>query len=229
MVDWSKLAEYIREKPLQNLNLKDPTDDVEELYNELRKKWFKEMNRTERSFVLVLGLYVFAFFLGVVMIVVGFLLPILISDFGEVSEVLGIAGIADVAFLLYKPLKEVQKSRENAYQLLAAFSEYRFVTLWTGKTYAEIYKKFIVSRDKNDVQTIELMIRLIELKVNSINRIVESLKGTVISKPISCYNELTQSQGEKKPEDTESIKQKILRLEELIEKMHPTTDKNQKE
>ena len=118
----------------------NPNTDVIQIHNEISDIANKIMKKNRQSFNIVLGLYIGAFVLGALLIIFSFILAKTGTEYLGVSSVLGAAGAADIALLLYKPAKEIQRSRANAVQLLSAFAEWRYISIWSGKTYEKLFK-----------------------------------------------------------------------------------------
>lgn len=88
---------------------------------ELRRRILRVIDEVDRGFKNVMQMYLIAFYMGIVLISAGSLATLY---FGENKFLLlfGSIGILDViAFVVFKPVEDLQRSRGNLAQLVAAF------------------------------------------------------------------------------------------------------------
>ena len=159
----------------------DEVKDVRDLSD--RSKIFTEKlyKRTTLSFLIVLTMYVIAFAVGIILI--GFSLKLAFDSTTPndyLASFFGAAGVFDISFLLYKPAKQIQRSRGNATQLWMAFLEWQYISIWSGKTY---HKLFNILKTPNDQTFIlEQMVKILKIKSETTVNLIESIEKNVAAR-----------------------------------------------
>lgn len=165
--------------------VKKISNNAIEFSNELQK-------RTSLGFLIVLGMYVVAFAVGIVLIAYSMYYASNTKDPNEyLAAFFGAIGVADLMILLYKPAQKIQESRANASQLLAAFMEWQFVSIWSGKLFGKLYKEFDACDNKKDL--FEKMKTILNLKVTLTNNLVKTMNDSTKEEP--------EEKQEAKPQD----------------------------
>jgi len=171
------------------------TRDVRKLSDKSRDFTNKLLDRTILSFGVVLTLYVIAFAIGIILIIFSISLASNSTTPNEyLASFFGAAGVLDISFLLHKPAKEIQRSRANATQLWMAFSEWRYVSIWSGKTYYELFK--ILQTTNDHTTLLGLMIKILKLKSETTVNLIESIEKNVAARPVKKDTKKDGKNGE---------------------------------
>lgn len=105
------MAHSAQELPTSSLNMSE----------ELRRRILRVIDEVDRGFKNVMQMYLIAFYLGIVLISAGSLAT-LYSGENKFLFLFGGIGVLDViAFVVFKPVEDLQRSRGNLAQLVAAF------------------------------------------------------------------------------------------------------------
>ena len=127
-------------------------------------------------------MYIIAFAIGIILI--GFSIK-LAFDSTTPNEYLatffGAAGVFDISFLLYKPAKQIQRSRGNATQLWMAFLEWQYISIWSGKTYNKFFKILIPTTEQTII--VEQMVKILKMKSETTVNLIESIEKNVAARP----------------------------------------------
>jgi len=158
------------------------TIDVRILSRQSKSFTRRLLSRTLKSFSVVLAMYIMAFAVGIILIGSSLILALSSSTPNVyLASFFGAAGVFDISFLLYKPAKEIQRSRGNATQLWMAFSEWQYVSIWSGKTYNKLFKIF--DDAKNQTTLLEQMIKILKMKAETTAVLIESIEKNVAARP----------------------------------------------
>jgi len=200
-----KISEKIEHKELDKsekefltklkLEMKDETRDVRELSAQSTIFTQKLLDRTLTSFGIVLILYILAFVVGLILIGVSLKLALDSTTPNEyLASFFGAAGVFDISFLLYKPVKQIQRSRGNATQLWMAFSEWLYISIWSGKTY---HRLFTILENSYDQTMLEQMIKILKMKAETTAVLIESIEKNVAARPAEKGTKKNDKNGEK--------------------------------
>ena len=176
--------------------INEDTIDVRILSRKSKDFTNRLLSRTLKGFSIVLVMYSIAFVVGLLLIAVSLILAFNSSTPNEyLASFFGAAGVFDISFLLYKPAKEIQRSRGNATQLWMAFSEWQYISIWSGKTYNKL---FSVLNPKNDQTTyLEQMIKILKMKAETTVSLIESIEKNVAARPDEKSTRKNGKNGEK--------------------------------
>jgi len=96
---------------------------------------------------------------------------------GVLSGIFSAGGIIDITVLLFRPARDLQRSRASASQLAMATNEWQFISVWSGKTIHSLYKKLETQQcDSSCINAIkELLILKEKLCTNLINEIEKTV------------------------------------------------------
>lgn len=138
------------------------------------------------GFKYVTRMYRATFWTGVIMLFFGVLLTayfaISNTPYTEVSPYLAIVfgggGISSMFVSLRQTARKLQQSRANASQLAMALNEWQFLSLWSGKTYDAILKKYEESSE-NDASSIQILEKFLEWKKNLTKDMVKHIGENV--------------------------------------------------
>ena len=169
--------------------IKDPDKQVKQMSQDAIKFSNELHRRSTIGFVMVMVMYVVAFGFGIALLTSALYFAFLEKPDTTLVVFFGTSGGLDLAFLLYKPAKEIIKSRASATQLLAIFKELQFVSIWSGKTYGKLYKGLEVNKDGANKETFEQMIKLLTLKTDLAIKFIATIEKHV-------------KQNEPKPDDS---------------------------
>jgi len=170
--------------------INEDTIDVRILSRKSKIFTQKLYNRTTFSFAIVLIMYIIAFAVGIILIGFSIKLAFYSTTPNEyLASFFGAAGVFDISFLLYKPAKQIQRSRGNATQLWMAFLEWQYISIWSGKTYRILFdalngKPSDVLNPKNDPTAfLEQMIKILKMKSKTTVNLIESIEKNVAARP----------------------------------------------
>jgi len=200
-----KISEKIEHKELDKsekefltklkLEMKDETKDVRELSAQSTIFTQKLLDRTLTSFGIVLILYILAFVVGLILIGVSLKLALDSPTTNEyLASFFGAAGVFDISFLLYKPAQQIQRSRGNATQLWMAFSEWLYISIWSGKTY---HRLFTILENSSDQTILAQMLKILKIKAETTVNLIESIEKNVAARPDEKGTKKNGKNGEK--------------------------------
>ena len=198
----------------ENASKKKDEDDIKILSKILSKYSTKIIQKTIDSFSIVLYLYVAAFAVGIFLIIFSAILAIFAESPEDIvlPGIFGIGGITELIILLYKPAKEIQRSRANASQLMAAFSEWHFLSMWSGRTYAELLKRFNKNGNKNP--DLKSMMDILKLKKDLTVDLVRVIEETVAAR--EDKEKVKESTSQEKPKSTHESKKEVSETKSCI-------------
>jgi hypothetical protein len=160
----------------------------ENMREQLRNKVLVAIDEIDKGFRKAMLMYTIAFYFGLFLIVFSMIATLFEQD-GEQNNLLffGGAGMIDiVAFFVFKPTKDLQQSRANLAQLVAAFiSWYVNIQNWDAAT-----KKEVDTKNKTDISALEKiskrnLIDTISILLTMHNIFEDRKKGDEINKTIS--------------------------------------------
>jgi hypothetical protein len=122
-----------------------------QMMTDLRKKILRVIDEVDKGFRRVMLMYTIAFFVGVAVVLFS-IISTVVSGTNMFTLIFGAIGALDVvAFFVFKPAEDLQKSRANLAQLVAAFMA------WNNdmRSWAEIKQKKIKDGiDNTNINTI---------------------------------------------------------------------------
>lgn len=165
----------------------------------VEKKIISVLEQIDSGFKKVMFMYTIAFYLGIILVASSVL--IFVFKQGDKSSLFfGGIGILDlVAFLVFKPAEDLQISRGNLAQLLAAF------LCWINDN--KVWSQFISNKVKKEG------IKLKDLK---------DISKIMISNTVTIINSIEFALSKKKPKTEQASKQIESALNETKEKNVPT-------
>ncbi|KAF6245506.1 hypothetical protein [Nitrosopumilus sp. b2] len=165
---WVKEGEVIEETERQEEEREKISDPNKE---KLEKYVLGLLEKTSTGFSVVLVMYTIAFAVGVGLIIAALVLAIQNNDAANniLSVFFGTAGTIDIVLLMYRPAREIQRSRVNASKLAASVSEWfsisrgldvaykKLLTEGDIKTNSEEIKKIVELRRDTTIKLIDIM------------------------------------------------------------------------
>lgn len=174
-------------------------DDVKQISHIVQKHIEKIQNENLKSFQSAGNMYKDAFHVGIGLIVIGFILAIstvIMSNAGNeqnnqpditlitgiLSGIFGAGGIIDITMLLFRPARDLQRSRASASQLAMATNEWQFISIWSGKTISSVYKK--LEKQQCDLTCINTIKELLILKEKLCSNLINTIEQTVANETV---------------------------------------------
>ncbi|MDH3678185.1 MAG: hypothetical protein OEQ12_07790 [Nitrosopumilus sp.] len=136
--------------------LMKPDKDRERLDDYL----FGLLDRTSSGFTVVLIMYIIAFAIGIGLIITAVILHLNVKppdNYDLMSIFFGTAGTADIVLLMYKPAREIQRSRANASRLAATISDWFSISRNLDTTYKLLMIKGDITNDFDTLKEIAVL------------------------------------------------------------------------
>lgn len=148
---------------------------------------------------------------------------------GTMSGIFGVGGIIDITILLFRPARDLQRSRASASQLAMALNEWQFISIWSGKVIGLLYENL---KQKQDEQaSLKSIKELLTLKENSVTNLIKIIEQTVANESLEGgSSQQTPSTPPKPVEITYDIgitdKDKLKKIGGWVKKVNKGANKN---
>ena len=138
------------------------------------------LEKTSTGFTVVLIMHVIAFAIGIGLIITAIVLAAQNGDGSNnlVTVFLGTAGTADIVFLMYRPAKEIQRSRANASKLSASVSEWFSISRGLDVAYKKLLTQGSIKDNFSEIK------QIVELRRDTTIKLVETMDKFVASRSL---------------------------------------------
>ncbi len=169
------------EESKQKLKQESHTSVPDKNKERLEEYLLNLLEKTSSGFTVVLIMYVIAFATGIGLIITALILAAQDGEGtnGLVTVFFGTAGTIDIVLLMYRPAREIQRSRANASKLAASVSEWFSIS--RGLDVA--YKKLLVQGNIKD--NFDVIKQIVELRRDTTIKLIETMDKYVASKPLT--------------------------------------------
>ncbi|HSA98963.1 MAG TPA: hypothetical protein VLF17_07780 [Candidatus Nitrosotenuis sp.] len=184
-------SEQIKEK--QDVKNKSDLEAVKAISMQVQHDITHIQHENLQSFRKAGTMYYQAFLAGLCLIGAGFSLavwtittsnsqPNITMITGILSGIFGVGGIIDITMLLFRPARDLQRSRASASQLAMATNEWQFISVWSGKTIHSLYKK--LETQQCDSSCINAIKELLVLKERLCSNLINEIEQTVANENV---------------------------------------------
>ena len=168
---------------IQKTDLKEEKQEPEHDVNKekLEKYLLGLLEKTSSGFTVVLVMYIIAFAIGIGLIITSLILAVQNDEGAKniLTVFFGTAGIVDIVLLMYRPAKEIQKSRANASKLAASVSEWFSISRGLDVTYKKLLTQGTIKENYAEIKGI------VELRRDTTIKLVKAMDKYVTSEPVT--------------------------------------------
>ncbi|NND87299.1 MAG: hypothetical protein HKM23_08285 [Nitrosopumilus sp.] len=162
----------------------EPKEEKEDkIQDGMQKHFLNLLKKTSYGFTVVVSMYIVAFAIGIILIIAALSMALTNNDGANnlMTVFFGTAGTADIIFLMYKPAREIQRSRANASKLVASVSEWFSISRNLNNTYNLLLKQ---GKSGNIKDYSDMITQIAELRRDTTIKLVDAMDKYVASKPL---------------------------------------------